>query len=178
MLTFTFLTSAEHGQSPPQIRIGSENIVLPVGQSTFDIAVEDSNSLVLDFYSKTESDTLVDHGRIIADTEFKILHVWCDGIRLETWFRNSAVYRPIYFDGFLQNCPDAPLEITAPYQFNFPGTISWTWDNNFWDWYFEQKNQFEVINFLDQEPDRIWKFRGSLDPCEDIVSKIRQVLEL
>jgi hypothetical protein len=88
------------------------------------------------------------------------------------------VYHPRYFDGFLQHCPDAPKEITAPYQFNFPGTISWAWENNFWDWYFKQKNQLEVINFLDQDPDRVWKFRGSLDPCEDLVSKIKQVLKL
>lgn len=178
MLTFTFLVEAKHGRTAPQLRVGQENFLLPSEQSTFEVSIEDAKSLELDFYSKNETDTVVDHGRIVSDTEFKILHVWCDGIRLETWFRNSAVYRPRYFEGFLQHCPDAPQEITAPYQFNFPGTITWSWQDNFWDWYFEQKNQLEVINFLDQDPDRVWKFRGSLDPCEDIVRKIKQVLEL
>jgi hypothetical protein len=178
MLSFTFLIEAEHGQTPPQVRAGSHNFLLPVGQSTIDIAVPDEQSLILDFYSKSESDTVIKDGQIVADTQFKILTAWCDGILLENWFNNITVYRPNYFKGFLQHCPDAPAEIISPYQFNFPGTISWSWQDNFWDWYFEKKNSHEVINFIDQDPDRAWKFRGSLDPCEDLVSQIKQVLEL
>lgn len=74
--------------------------------------------------------------------------------------------------------PDAPREIVAPYQFNFPGIISWVWQENFYNWYFVQKNKNEVINFLDKDPDRVWKFRGSLDPCEELVKGIRDILDL
>jgi len=178
MLTFTLQTQTKYGRTGPRIRVGNEDILLPPDQATTDITVQDTGSLILDFHSKTEQDTVIENGVITADTEFRIVNIWCDGIRLETWFRNLAVYRPRYFAGFLQHQPDAPEEIVAPYQFNFPGTVTWSWQDDFWEWYFVQKNQQEVINFLDQDPDRVWKFRGSLDPCEDLVTKIKQVLEL
>jgi hypothetical protein len=176
MLTFTLLTEARHGQNGPRIRSNNIDVLLPVGRSTTDISIEDTGSFVIDFYNKTEKDTIVEQGQIVADTEFRIIDVWCDGILLESWFKNISVYRPNYFEGFLKHQPDAPKEIVSPYQFNFPGTISWTWNNKFWDWYFVTKNEREVIKFLDQDPDRVWKFRGSLDPCEDLVTKIKQVL--
>jgi hypothetical protein len=177
MLTFTLQTQSQHGRTGPRIRVGSTDTLLPAGQSTVDFVMEDLNSLVVDFYSKTEQDTVIEHGCIVADTEFRISDMWCDGIKLEPWFRNSAVYRPRYFDGFLQHQPNAPTEIIAPYQFNFPGTITWSWTDQFWEWYFAQKNQLEVINFLDKDPDRVWKFRGSLDPCDDLVTNIKQALD-
>ena len=49
-------------------------------------------------------------------------------------------------------------------------------ENNFWDWYFRVKQDKEVIKFLDKDPDRIHKFRGSLDPCEDVVAKIKELI--
>ena len=48
--------------------------------------------------------------------------------------------------------------------------------DDFWDWYFKEKQNKEVIKFLDKDPDRIHKFRGSLDPCEDLVTKIKQLI--
>jgi len=177
MLIFTLLINASHGRSPPQFHAGGDNFLLPADNSTVDINI-DKTELLLDFYSKTESDTIVENTQVTADTEFKILRMWCDGILLEPWFKNHAVYQPRYFAGYLEQCPDAPTIITAPYQFNFPGTIVWSWQGQFWDWYFDHKNKFEVINFLEQEPDRVWKFRGSLDPCADLVTKIKQVLDL
>lgn len=178
MLTFTFLIEANHGRSAPKICAGNKNFILSLGHSTIDVVVEDTGTLILDFYNKVESDTIIENDCITADTEFKILQIWCDGIKLEPWFKNISVYRPRYFSGFLKQFPESVTEITAAYQYNFPGDISWAWQNNFWDWYFEQKNQLEVINFLDQDPDRVWKFRGSLDPCSDLVEKIKQVLKL
>jgi hypothetical protein len=73
--------------------------------------------------------------------------------------------------------PDSPATIVAPYQFNFPGNFQWTWTGDFWEWYFIEKNNREVINFLDKDPDRVWKFRGSLDPCEDVVAKLKELLK-
>lgn len=178
MLNFTILTESKYGRTGPRIRAGQYDLLLPPGQAMIDITIEDIGSFVIDFYSKTENDTVVDRGHIVADTEFRILNMWCDGIKLENWFKNIAVYKPNYFTGFLQQQPDAPAEITAPYQFNFPGTITWQWQDDFWEWYFTQKNNLEVINFLSHEPDRVWKYRGSLDPCQDLVIKIKQILKI
>lgn len=178
MLTFTFLTHAIHGRTPAQVRANNDIVTVPEGKNEISITVPDTGMLTLDFFSKTEQDTVVDQqGNIVADTEFRIETIWCDGIRLESWFNNSAEYCPRYFDGFLQQFPDAPASILAPYQFNFPGTIAWTWTGDFWDWYFVEKNKREIINFLDKDPDRVWKFRGSLDPCDDIVAKLKEILK-
>ncbi len=179
LIKFTFLTDARHGRTEPQVKICQHTITIPKGVQEWSVEIEDQEQLVIDFFSKTESDTVVDSaGCIVADTEFKILKMWVDDILVETWFRNYAVYRPVYFTGFLQHCPDAPASIVAPYQFNFPGTIEWQWQGSFWDWYFNEKNKNEIINFLDKDPDRVWKFRGSLDPCDDLVDKIKKLIQL
>lgn len=117
-------------------------------------------------------------GTIIGDTEWRISSIWCDDILLEPWFRNDAVYKPKYFEGYLEHNPDAPKEVLAPFQFNFPGTISWNWQGYFWDWYFHEKNNREIINFLDKDPDRVWKFRGNTESCEDLVAKIKDIIQL
>ena len=177
MLEFTFTTTSRYGRTPPKVCCEDAVVTIPEGTGTVTFQVPDAQALAIDYFSKTESDTIVENGVIVADTEFKFESAWCDGILLEQWFINDCVYHPRYFAGYLEQVPDAPLKITAPHQFNFPGLILWQWQKNFWDWYFEQCNKRIVINFLDKDPDRVWKFNGSLDPCEDLVQKIREVIQ-
>lgn len=182
MINFEFLVHATQGATPAKIEVMTENpgpsiIEFVEGTQIISVNVQDVGSLDLDFFSKTETDTLFDsQGNIIGDTEFRIETVWCDGIRLEPWFNHSCEYTPRYFSGFLSQFPDSPATIVAPYQFNFPGQLHWAWTGDFWEWYFVEKNNREVINFLDKDPDRVWKFRGSLDPCEDLVAKLKALL--
>lgn len=183
MINFEFLVHATQGATPAKIQVLTANpgpsiVELVEGTQIISINVEDAGSLLLDFFSKTESDTVVDgQGNIERDTGFRIETIWCDGIRLETWFNHSCEYTPRYFEGFMSQFPDSPATIVAPYQFNFPGNFQWTWTGDFWEWYFIEKNNREVINFLDKDPDRVWKFRGSLDPCEDVVAKLKELLK-
>jgi hypothetical protein len=178
MIKFTLLTETKYGASPARVLIQKKTIELPEGNHEWNCLVEDIGKFEINFFSKSESDTITDNnGNIIADTEFKILRCWVDGILTEDWFKNAAVYRPNYFKGFLDQFPDSPAEIHAPYQFNFPGTITWSWEGSFWDWYFQQKNKHEIINNLDHDPDRVWKYRGSLDPCHDLVAKIKELIK-
>lgn len=178
LIEFTIETWAQHGAASPKLRILDQDIELSQGLSQWSVQVPDSGQFLIDFYSKTETDTIVENGQIIADTEFRIENIWIDNIKTELWFKHQACYRPKYFAGFLTQFPAAEKEIFAPYQFNFPGTITWNWDGAFWDWYFVEKNKNEVINFLDKDPDRVWKFRGSLDTCDDLVLKIKDLLKL
>lgn len=182
-LKFTFKIKASVGENCPKIRVlnSSSDIVItiPKGTSHTSFFVKDTGSLVLDFFNKTESDTIVDiNGNIIKDTEFRIIDVWINDIKTENWFLTNAIYKPRYFSGFLEKFPDAEREIQSPFQFNFPGTIEWRWYAPFWDWYFTEKNKNEVINFLDKDQDRVWKFRGSLDPCSDIIEDIKKILHI
>jgi hypothetical protein len=177
-MRFTLQTHSTSGRTTPQIKIlsSSEIITIPDGDQLINIVIEDQQSLVFDFFNKSQKDTIVDEqGKVIKDSEFKISKVWCDDILLESWFLTSAVYKPRYFEGYLRQAPDAPAEITAPFQFNFPGAVEWHWIGEFWDWYFNEKTNKEVIKFLDKDPDRVWKFRGSLDPCNDLVAKIKEL---
>lgn len=178
LIKFTFQTWAQHGRSPVKVEIQSQIIEIAAGQTQWSVTVPDTGHLDINWFNKSESDTIIENNVIVADSEWRIEKIWVDNILTESWFRNQACYRPRYFQGFLDQCSDAPSEIFAPYQFNFPGTVSWQWSGEFWDWYFLQKNKNEVINFLDRDPDRVWKFRGSLDPCQDLVEKIKQILAL
>jgi len=179
MLKWNFEVIAEIGVTAPSFAVSSANITLSAGKSIIEFVTADSGELIIDYFSKKESDTVVDQtGTIVADTQWRITKIWCDGIKLESWFLHDCVYTPEYFDGFLEIQPDAPKQISAPYQFNFPGSITWSWNtNDFWLWYFHEKNKREVINFLDKDPDRVWKFRGSTEDCNDLVSEIKKILQ-
>lgn len=179
LIKFTFETEATVGVTAPSVIVTDTVHEIAAGMSQWSVTIPDSGHLTMDFYSKTQQDTVLDSdGNIVRDTQFRINKIWADGIILETWFLNQAIYRPRYFADYLAQVPQAPAEIEACYQYNFPGVIQWQWESNFWDWYFDQKNSREVIHFMDKDPDRVWKFRGSLDPCEDLVSKIKKILAL
>lgn len=183
VLKFTIKVLTSVGESEPKIDVISspvKNILtIPEGTSYNSFLIRDSGSLVLDFFNKKESDTITDsNGNIIKDTEFRITNIWVNNIKLESWFLTNAVYKPRYFSGFLKNNPNSEKEIQSPYQFNFPGIIEWSWKTPFWDWYFLEKNNNEIIKFLDKDQDRVWKFRGSLDPCDDLIGNIKKLLDI
>lgn len=179
MNQFTLETHASWGRTAPQIRVNNHVLTIPEGTNLVKLPPQNLETLIIDFFSKQESDTIVNEwDQIVTDTEWRVINIWCDQIRLEPWFRNDAVYHPKYFPGFLKNHPDTPAAIMAPYQFNFPGTVKWQWHGDFWEWYFHEKNKREVINFLDKDPDRVWKFRGNTESCDDLVTGIRNILNL
>lgn len=180
-LKFTLKIISSVGKNCPKIRVSSSSkktvLNIPEGISYNSFLINDTGSLVLDFFNKTEDDTITDdNGNIIKDTEFRITDIWVNDIKLESWVLTNAVYKPRYFSGFLKEHPNADAKILSPFQFNFPGIIEWEWESPFWDWYFIEKNKNEVINFLDKDQDRVWKFRGSLDPCNDIINDIKKIL--
>lgn len=150
---------------------------------TWPIDPQDKNVLKLDWVNKTEQHTIMQNGKITQDQTFELLNIRVDGIQIENWFMTEGVYSPRYFKGFLQQHKDArknqPLssEIKSQLIWHFPGTFTFMeFENDFWDWYFRVKQDKEVIKFLDKDPDRIHKFRGSLDPCEDVVAKIKELI--
>jgi hypothetical protein len=179
MLEFELELASSQGRTPGYLQVDDQKTHLldPLMYAKF--IIQDLGQLKLVFGGKTENDTVIDSdGNIVADTEFRILNIRCNQIKLEPWILTDFVYYPDYFSGYLQQFPDSPITITSPYQYNFPGTIEFNWVSNFWDWYFEEKNKREVIGFLEKDPDRVWKFRGSLDPCEDLVEKIKELIQL
>ncbi len=150
---------------------------------TFVLAPYKSNIIKLDWYNKNETHTKIENGVTIEDQTFKIKNIRVDDIQIETWFWTEGYYEPRYFKGFIQQHNDTrqnyPLEKTMKSQliWHFPGCFTLPkFVDDFWDWYFKEKQNKEVIKFLDKDPDRIHKFRGSLDPCKDLVTKIKQLI--
>ena len=185
MITWKFEIETTVGKNPPAFRVISDShrqtVTWDENCNTIEFASDYPGLLAIDYFSKQEQDTITDkNGHIVKDTMWRIKRIWCENILLEQWFVNDAVYYPRYFKNFIEQFPASPDKIKSPYQFNFPGLIKWQWDNNmdFWDWYFIEKNKREDINFLENDPERVWKYRGSLDPCEDLVVNIKELLEL
>ena len=150
---------------------------------SFDLKPEENNLLELNWYNKTERHTVVDKDVITQDQTFALLNIRVDNIQIENWFMTEGIYHPRYFKGFIRQQQEkrinAPLEkkIKSQLIWHFPGTFTFLeFPKNFWDWYFNLKQDKEVIKFLEKDPDRIHKFRGSLDPCEDLVKKIKQLI--
>lgn len=149
----------------------------------FELEPQDVNVLEMNWFNKTERHTIVDKGTIKQDQTFTLKNIRVDNIQIENWFMTEGYYQPRYFKGFLEqqkaNRINAPLETKIKSQliWHFPGVFTFLqFPKNFWDWYFELKQNKEVIKFLEKDPDRVNKFRGSLDPCEDLVQQIKELI--
>ena len=150
---------------------------------SFFIEPEDQNTLSLRWVNKTQRHTKTDNGKIVQDQTFELVNIRIDDIQIEEWFWTDGHYFPKYFDGFLKNYKDQrrneilPERTRSQLIWHFPGTFTFSsFPLNFWDWYFDLKQEKEVIKFLDKDPERVNKFRGSLDPCFDLVNDIKKFL--
>jgi hypothetical protein len=101
MLKWNFEVIAEIGLTAPSFAALTANITLSAGKSIIEFVTPDSGELIIDYYSKKESDTIVNQtGTIVADTQWRITKIWCDDILLESWFLHDCLYEPRYFSGF------------------------------------------------------------------------------
>lgn len=151
---------------------------------SFDIDQQQQNKLELFWYNKTQRHTQSSNGKIIKDQIFELGIVRVDGILIEDWFTTDGYYKPNYFKGYLEqhknNRTNFPLEEKLPSQniWHFPGTYYFKeWTGNWWDWYYETKIPKEVVKFTDKDPERIAKYRGTLDPCTDLVDKLKELIK-
>jgi hypothetical protein len=150
---------------------------------TFRIDAQEKNIIKLDWVNKTQKHTITEGDKIIKDQTFELCNVRVDGIQIENWFLTEGLYSPRYFKGYIeqraQSRINTPLDkvIKSQLIWHFPGTFTFMeFDKDFWNWYFKLKQDKEVIKFLDKDPERVHKFRGSLDPCDDLVQKIKELI--
>ena len=182
MLKWNFEVTADIGRTAPEFHVPTScdnaNIVLSTGKSIVEFSTPDCGQLIIDYHSKKESDTILDQsGKIVGDTQWRILKIWCDDILLESWFLHDCVYEPRYFAGFLEIQPDAPSKITSPYQFNFPGTLHWHWDSgNFWEWYRLERTRRVNLDNMDIDLHRWEKFVGSPELYPELVAEIKELI--
>tara|TARA_Y100001937_G_scaffold128767_1_gene207767 strand:- start:4803 stop:5369 length:567 start_codon:yes stop_codon:yes gene_type:complete len=188
MLKFEITYKSSFCGEWPKIEIKNNNHLIAEvecddRQFLFDIDPQNTNHLTFEWFNKSQKHTRTNNGKIVEDQTFELCNIRIDGIQIEEWFWTDGFYQPRYFDGFLQQYKDQrrneilPTEIKSQLIWHFPGIFKFTaFPLDFWDWYFNIKQEREVIKFLDKDPDRIHKFRGSLDPCNELVGKIKNFL--
>jgi len=150
----------------------------------FSVEEERVNELEFFWYNKTQKHTKYADGNILEDQTFHLGIIRVDNVLIEDWFFTDGYYKPNYFKGFVEmhrkSRTNFPLEEKLPSQniWHFPGTYYFKhWDGNFWDWYYDTKIKKEVVKFVDKDPERIAKYRGTLDPCTDLVRKLRDLIK-
>lgn len=189
MNTFEINYSSTHCVEWPKIKVIHNgkiisDIVCDGDKFNFDIIPEEKNVIALNWYNKTQRHTKAVEGKIFQDQTFKMGILRADGILLENWFFTDGYYEPRYFKGYVeahkQNRTNTPLETRLPSQnvWHFPGIYYLKeWQGDFWDWYYDTKIGKEVVQFTDKDPERIAKYRGTLDPCTDLVGKLKELIK-
>ena len=153
--------------------------------ATVYLELSEQHNLKINYFNKKEEHTIHKDGVILQDQYLNLNFIRIDDILVEPWVLTDGHYTPKYFNGYLTQVNELGIpmyyivekEIKSQLIWNFPGVFSFPeFPRNFWDWYYEQKQSKEVIKFLDKDPERIDKFRGSLDPCTDLVQKIKELV--
>ena len=188
MLEFEITYKSSFCKEWPKLRIYNKNNLIKEVECSgdkfgFSFDPSHKNILIFDWYNKTEKHTKSTNGKITEDQTLELLNIRVDGIQIENWVMTGSHYEPRYFKGFVKQHQEQrlnhPLEKTLKSQlvWHFPGKFMLAeFTGDFWDWYFVKKQNKEVIKFLDKDPDRINKFRGSLDPCTELVANIKKII--
>ena len=160
------------------------DVVCDKNKFDFTLKQEEQNLLELHWTNKTERHTKSEDGKIMEDQTFTMGLIRVDGILIENWFFTDGYYVPNYFKGFVEshvkNRTNYPLAEKLPSQkiWHFPGTYYFQkWEGDFWDWYYNTKIGKEVVRFTDKDPERIAKYRDTLDPCTDLVAKLKELIK-
>ena len=189
MINFEIQYTATHCIEWPKIKVAHNgdtvaDIVCDNDRFTFSLDQAEQNKIELHWYNKTQRHTKTQGGEIVEDQSFKMGLIRVDGILIESWFFNDGHYEPKYFKGFIENHQKSrtnfPLEEKLPSQniWHFPGTYFLKeWKGDFWNWYYDTKIDKEVVKFMDKDPERIAKYRGTLDPCTDLVNKLKELIK-
>ena len=180
MINFEFNYKATHCVEWPKLKIfHNSNPVLDVvcdsNNFQFSIEEQERNKLEFFWYNKTQKHTLHENGKILKDQTFELGVIRADNILIEDWFMTDGFYKPHYFKGFVDSHKkertNFPLLEELPSQkiWHFPGKYYFKeWHGTWWDWYYKTKTQKEVVKFTEKDPERIEKYRGTLDPCTDL----------
>jgi hypothetical protein len=144
---------------------------------------EKSNLLQIHYFNKKEKHTVHNQNKIIVDQTLQLCNTRVDNIQIEKWYMTDGIYEPLYFKGYLEQLKQSrtnfPIEKKLKSQliWHFPGVFTFPIFENFWDDYFKNKNDKEIIKFLDVAPDKKDKYRGSLESCKDIAEKIKNLIK-
>ena len=188
-ITFEFKFNPQPGVSWPKIFILVNNVQIDTFEITHQrpsasVSVDFNqvpNNISIGYYNKYESETVLEHGKIVRDQSLELLSVYADDILLEPWFWTDHYYYPSYFQGYLRTNPDAPREQRSQLVWHFPGRymiMNLPNSKNFWPWYQEQRTQRVLSTLIDPTGQIRDNHRGVSDEDLELIKEIKQTLDV
>lgn len=148
----------------------------------FDIALSQaSNTIQIVYVNKKEYHTVFENGQIVSDQSLEIQNIRMDDILLDSWFLTQGHYYPDYFQGFLEQCPDADKKLKSQLIWHFPGVFEFDPvpnESQFWFWYRDQRRYIHVKQYSDKDGYREENYIGSFDPLTDLVNDITRLIDV
>jgi hypothetical protein len=124
---------------------------------------QDQNVIEIHYVNKQQHHTVFDNGAIVQDQSLELKKILINDILLDNWFLTQGHYCPEYFQGFLQQCPDAAKIIRS---------------EHFWFWYRDQSRYVHVKKFDDKGTYRNEGYIGSFDPLTSLVTDIQRYINV
>lgn len=141
----------------------------------------DVNNINLYYFSKQESETVVENGVIVADQTLELVRIYADGILLEPWFWTDHYYLPWYFAGYKKQNPAAPETLPSQLIWHFPGRyrmMNLPKSANFWEWYQRERTQ-RVLNSLIDPTGQIRANHNPLDQeDQQLIDEIKKMIDV
>jgi hypothetical protein len=139
------------------------------------------NNISIGYYNKYESETVLEHGKIVRDQSLELVSVYDDDILLEPWFWTDHYYYPSYFQGYLRANPDAPKTQRSQLVWHFPGRymiMNVPDSKNFWPGDQEQRTQRVLSTLIDPTGQIRDNHRGVSDEDLQLIKEIKQTLDV
>lgn len=187
-MKFTVIAKAQFSVEWPRIEVTvNGNIcgtaeIQDVAEIDFDIDLNQAyNTIAIRYINKQQHHTVFENGAIVQDQTLELQQVRLNDILLDNWFLTQGHYYPNYFEGFLQQCPDAERKLRSQLIWHFPGEFvfeSVPSEDKFWFWYRDQRRYIHVKQYSDKEGYREENYIGSFDPLTDLMNDIRKIIDV
>lgn len=187
-MKLTVIAQGEHSQEWPEIAVWENGqlrgraCVQDRCEIDFDILLDqDQNHILIDYCNKRPEHTVMQEGRIVQDQMMQLLDIRIDDILCASWIITDGYYQPRYFQGYLEQYPDAPLELRSQLIWHFPGSFvlgPWPRQALFWDWYRDQRDAVHARSDPGRNQHREERYRGSREMHHDLVQQIRGLIDV
>jgi hypothetical protein len=189
-VTFEFHFRATCGRSWPRMMMLANNMTMSNNEITdqdtcVTLELQDyawdraPNNISIAYFSKTERETVMRDGSIVADQSLELVKVLADDILLEPWFWTDHCYYPDYFRGYLEQCPDAPKKIKSQLCWHFPGRfmlLNLPVYSEFWTWYHEQRTTRILKDLVDPTGQIKNNHRGLTNEDRELIKELKDTL--
>lgn len=189
-LDFEITFKSQKGNNWPSVNVFYNDLLITtnkvddinnVVKFTLQQSKTNDNSLIINYFNKTESETIVKDGKIVTDQSLEIVKIHCDQILIEPWLLTDNYYYPVYFDGYLQHVNDPPVELKSQLVWHFPGKFiikNLPHHENFWQWYQEQRTIRILENLIDPSGQIRNNHRGLTDEDKKLITEIKELLHV